>query len=70
MRLNRKKLLELYLEKVDKAYEDTDNFHSKANDLIIFLREYSERRDMKLEDYFPELFMEWFTVLKKRESNE
>lgn len=59
-----------YLENVDKAYEDTDSFSAKSNDLIIFLREYSERRDMKLEDYFPELFMEWFTVLKKRELNE
>lgn len=59
-----------YLQKVDKAYEDNDDYHSKANDLIIFLNEYSDRRDMVLEDYFPELFIEWFNLLKLRELNE
>lgn len=59
-----------YLEKVDKAYEDTDTYQSKRNDLIIFLEEYSDRRDMILEEHFPEPFINWFNLMKAREFNE
>lgn len=54
-----------YLRKVDKAYEDTDSIETKTNDLVSFVTQYAARRNMKLENYFPEDFLNWFNTLNR-----
>ena len=53
-----------YLRNVDKSYEDTDTSENKTNDFIHFVEQYAERRSMKIEEYFPESFIEWFNTFK------
>jgi len=58
-----------YLRKVDRAYEDMDPVENKRNDLVQFVTQYSARRNMKIQDYFPETFLQWFNQLKQQVDN-
>ena len=53
-----------YLRNVDKSYEDTDTSENKTNDFVNFINQYALRRSMKIEDHFPQPFIEWLNTLK------
>ena len=61
--------LAAYLRKVDRAYEDSDPVENKNNDLVQFVNQYSARRNIKLEDYFPTEFIQWFDELQIKVKN-
>ena len=52
-----------YLREVDKSYEDTDTTENKINDFKQFVNQYSTRRNMPIEQYMPEEFINWFNTL-------
>jgi organic radical activating enzyme len=52
-----------YLRNVDRAYEDIDSVEAKTNDLVNFVEQYAQRRNMKIENHFPLEFLEWYKTL-------
>jgi organic radical activating enzyme len=53
-----------YLLNVDKSYEDLDNFDDKLSDIKNFVNQYSIRRNMAIEEYMPNTFLNWWEKLK------
>lgn len=60
---NQYQRLLVYLRKVDVAYEDSDTFENKISDLKSFMKQYTTRNNLNIEDYMPENFLTWWSQL-------
>lgn len=54
----------VYLREVDKGYEDSDSDENKNSDLVNFVTQYSERRNLPISEFMPAEFVTWFNSLK------
>lgn len=54
----------LYLRKVDKSYEDQDSLQDKIKDFASFVKQYAMRRDLIINEHFPETFAEWYKEIQ------
>jgi organic radical activating enzyme len=50
----------LYLREVEVSYEDMDDINVKLKDFHSFVKQYSIRNQMPLEDYMPQTFLNWW----------